>query len=132
MKKKRDSINRLVMIAIVCVFLAAFIISAGCKKPEPTYVYVCANGKEMPQKYMCNDAVKKTEAESYAKRYVDAYFLPYGGKAQLISSYLDVDTSSYISTFVVADKGGEPYETEVSVDGVTGKVNCTKECAYIG
>lgn len=123
--------KRLIMIAIVCVFLAAFIISAGCKEPEPTFVYVCANGKEMPQKHMCRDAVKKTDAENYAKRYVNAFFLPYGGKSQLVSSYLDVDTHSYIATFVVAKKGGEPYETEVSVDGVTGKVNCTKRCDYV-
>ena len=131
MKKQGGFVNRLIVIAIICVFLAAFIISAGCKEPEPKIIYVCENGKHVVNDNLCRDAVKKSDAENYAKRYVNSYFLSYGGKAQLISSYLDPDAHAYMATFVVAEKGGEPYETEVAVDGITGKVNCTESCNYI-
>jgi len=120
--------------------LFAFIIAAmmvlgmfalfGCKEPEPVYVYICANGKEVSSKQMCGDAVSKNDAENYAKRYVSAFFTPYGGKAQLVSSYLDMEINNYFATFVVADRDGMPYETIVEIDGVTGKVNCTEKCDY--
>lgn len=118
---------------IFCVFLMGFIAVAGCTKTE--YVYICPNGAEVPDKSVCKTnkvaGVEKRDAESYAKRYVGAYFSPYGGKAQLVSSYLDPDKSDYFATFVVSEKDGEPYETVVSIDGVTGQVNCTDNCDYI-
>jgi len=118
---------------IVGIFILGFIALAGCTKTE--YVYVCANGRETPDKSICPTnkvaGVKKVEAENYAKRYVSAYFTPYGGKAQLVSSYLDPDQGDYFATFIVSEKGGTPYETVVGVDGITGKVNCTEKCEYI-
>ena len=123
--------KKLISVIILCVLLGALLALFGCKEPEPRIVYVCENGKEVDTKKLCRDAVRKTDAENYAKRYMNAYFLPYGGKSQLVSSYLDSEKEDYFATFVVADKGGQPYETEVSIDGITGKVNCTKECGFL-
>ena len=118
---------------IFCIFLMGFIAVSGCTKTE--YIYVCANGRETPDKAICTTnkvaGVKKTEAESYSQRYVSAFFTPYGGKSQLVSSYLDPNQGDYFATFIVSEKGGNPYETVVSVDGVTGKVNCTNNCDYV-
>ncbi|MFC1741374.1 hypothetical protein ACFL3V_02475 [Nanoarchaeota archaeon] len=106
---------------------------AGCTKIET--VYVCADGREVPDKESCGvnkvAGVKKMEAEKYAQNYVTAYFLPYGGKSQLVSSYLDTKEGDYKATFIVSEKGGNPYETEVTIDGITGKVSCNTECDYI-
>jgi hypothetical protein len=122
--------RKILSLAILCVFLSGLLFTSGCKEPEPVIVYVCENGDEVSQKYLCRDAVKKKDAENYAKRYVSAYFVPYGGKAQLVSSYLDPEKKDYFATFVVSEKGGTPYETVVSVDGLTGQVNCTSKCEY--
>jgi hypothetical protein len=121
-------------------FIVAFIVGvmllsvlAGCT--ETLTVYICANGKEVPDKALCATnkvaGVKKVEAESYARNYVSAFFSPYGGKAQLVSSYLDPDKGDYFATFIVAEKDSAPYQTVVLVDGVTGKVNCTEKCDYV-
>ena len=123
--------RKLLSIMILCIFFIGFLALFGCKEPETIKVYVCENGKEVKTKSLCAEAVSKKDAESYAKRYVGAYFTPYGGKAQLISSYLDAEAHNYIATFVVAVKEGEPYETEVTVDGITGQVTCKKNCDYI-
>lgn len=118
-------------IMIMFIFLVGFLSLFGCKEPETITVYVCENGKEVSKKSLCAEAVSKKDAESYATRYVGAYFNPYGGKSQLISSYLDPEAHNYVATFVVAVKDGEPYETEVSVDGITGQVTCRKNCDYV-
>ncbi|MBW2965338.1 hypothetical protein KY363_07820 [Candidatus Woesearchaeota archaeon] len=117
---------------VIILLLAAFL--AGCTK-EVT-VYVCADGKTAQNKTSCGinkvAGVSKIEAETYAKNYVTAYFLPYGGKAQMVSSYLDAKEGDFLATFIVAEKDGTPYETEVTVDGLTGKVSCKTKCEYAG
>jgi|GEM_PF-3102018 len=131
--KKGDFMKNILVSVILCVFFMGFLAVAGCTKIET--VYVCASGREVPEKEMCPTnkvaGVKKLDAEGYAKNYVNAYFLPYGGKAQLISSYLDTDKGDHFATFVVSEKGGSPYETVVTIDGLTGKVNCTERCDYV-
>jgi hypothetical protein len=121
------------MLFFIIGTLLLSIVVAGCAKTEP--IYICANGKEVPDKAVCKTnkvaGVKKTEAENYAKNYVSAFFIPYGGKSQVVSSYLDPDQGDYFATFIVADKGGAPYQTVVLIDGVTGKVNCTEKCEYV-
>jgi hypothetical protein len=125
--------KRLTVAVLLLVFIAGFVALAGCTKTVTTYV--CSSGREVPQKDMCPinkvAGVKKIEAEGYAKNYVSAYFMPYGGKAQMVSAYLDPDKGDFFATFIVATKDGAPYETVVLVDGVTGKVNCTENCKYI-
>jgi hypothetical protein len=125
--------KRLITTIIITLFLAAFIATAGCAKTE--YKYICVDGKEYVNKSMCPtnkiSAVKKTEAETYYRNYVNAYFVPYGGKVQLVSSYLNTSKGDYLATFVVSVKDGKPYETVVMVDGLTGKVECADKCDYI-
>ena len=117
---------------IMGVFFIGLLVLVGCTKIEK--VYVCVNGQEVPDNKLCPTnkiaGVKKADAENYANRYVSAFFAPYGGKAQLVSSYLNPDQGDYMATFIVSEKGGLPYETVVSIDGVTGKVNCTEKCEY--
>lgn len=114
----------------ILLLLAALL--AGCTK-EVT-VYVCADGRTAENKTSCGinkvAGVSKIESETYAKNYVTAYFLPYGGKAQMVSSYLDAKEGDFVATFIVAEKDGTPYETEVLVDGLTGKVSCKSKCDY--
>ena len=106
---------------------------SGCTKEVK--IFVCANGQEVSEASACPTnkvaGVKKKDAEGYARNYVNAYFATIGGRAQLVSSYLDPDRGDYFATFVVSEKGGSPYETLVSVDGKTGRVNCTQSCEYI-
>jgi hypothetical protein len=130
-KKQGDQMRRIISIFLSFMLILSFLALFGCKEPEPVIIYVCENGQEVPKKAFCRDAVKKSDAESYAKRYVSAYFNPYGGKSQLVSSYLDAEQGDYFATFVVSEKDGEPYETVVSINGMTGKVNCTEKCGYI-
>jgi hypothetical protein len=122
----------IIVLALVSLLVLAFI--AGCTKIEK--VYVCANGLEVPDQSACGvnkvAGVKKVDAETYAKNYVGAYFVPYGGKSQMVSTYLDKELGDYFATFIVAKKDGAPYQTVVLVDGVTGKVNCTENCEYAG
>jgi hypothetical protein len=117
-------------IFIFSVLVSAMVLVAGCSKT----VYVCVNGVEVEDKAKCAvnklAAVTKDNAESYATRFVTAYFTPYGGKVQIVSSYLDASTGDYLATFVVADKSGTPYQTVLSIDGVTGKVTCKEKCDY--
>jgi hypothetical protein len=49
----------------------------------------------------------------------------------MVSSYLDPEKADFFATFIVAVKDSEPYQTEVLIDGVTGQVNCTKNCGYV-
>jgi hypothetical protein len=124
---------RKALIAVVlCALFLGFIFVLGCTKVEK--IYVCANGHEFPDKALCPinkvAGVKKVDAETYAKSYVSAFFNPYGGKSQMVSSYLDPDKGDWFATFIVAKKDGAPYQTVVLVDGVTGKVNCTENCDY--
>jgi hypothetical protein len=125
--------KKIISFSMIFLFLAAFIAISGCTKTE--YVYVCADGSEKAEKSECSfnkiAGVKKMEAEIYAKNYVNAYFLPYGGKSQMVSSYLDPEEGDYFATFIVSEREGTPYETEVKIDGLTGKVSCEKECDYI-
>jgi hypothetical protein len=118
------------IVILSCLLLATL---AGCTKIEK--VYVCANGKEVGNISSCPmnkvAGVKKLEAEEYAKNFVNAYFLPYGGKSQLVSSFLDPNKGDYFATFIVASKDSSPYQTIVCVDGITGIVNCTQNCKYI-
>jgi len=122
----------LLLFFIISTFLLSIVV-AGCT--ETVTVYICANGKEVPDKAACTTnkvaGVKKTDAETYSKNYVGAFFIPYGGKSQMVSSYLDPDKGDYFATFIVAEKGGAPYQTVVLIDGVTGKVNCTEKCEYV-
>lgn len=123
--------KRLVFAVLLFVFIAGFIAVAGCTKT----VYICSSGREVEQKEMCPTnkvaGVKKVEAEGYAKNYVSAYFLPYGGKAQMVSAYLDPEKGDYYATFIVATRDGTPFQTVVLIDGVTGQVNCTEKCDYV-
>jgi len=125
--------KKLISVFMMSFFVLALFAIAGCTKIEK--VYVCANGKEVTDIKVCGinkvAGVKKMEAEEYSKRYVGAYFSPYGGKTQLVSAYLDPDAGDYFATFVVAEKEGTPYQTVVIVDGKTGKVNCTEKCDYV-
>ena len=125
--------KKIAFLVILCVFILGTVAIAGCTKVEK--VYVCASGRESPTKDTCGinkvAGIKKQEAESYAKNFVGAYFTQYGGKAQLVSSYLDPEKGDFFATFVVGMKDSEPYQTVVSVDGVTGKVNCTENCQYV-
>jgi hypothetical protein len=120
---------------IIPVFLALLLcltVLVGCTKIEK--VYVCADGMEYPEKAACGvnkvAGVKKMEAEKYANNYVQAYFIPYGGKARLVSSYLDPKEGDYKATFIVSDKDGSPYETKLLIDGLTGEVSCKDKCDY--
>ncbi len=119
-------------IIIIISLLVAFI--TGCSGPEK--VYVCVNGKEVQDKAQCPTnklaGVKKVQAETYARNYVNAYFMSSGGRAQLVSSYLNPDVGDYFATFVVAEKNSQPYETVVVVDGKTGQVHCNQSCEYTG
>ncbi len=122
--------GRLMAAVIFSVLILGFIALVGCTKTEK--VYVCPNGKETTDKSLCPTnkvaAVSKRDAENYAKRYVSAYF--YGGKSQLVSSYINPDEGDYYATFVVSQRDEEPYETVVVIDGITGKVNCSENCDY--
>ncbi len=123
--------KRLIFGFIVAMLLFSII---GCTKTVE--VFVCANGLKVSDASKCPTnkvaGVKKQEAEQYSRNYVNAYFTAKGGRAQLISSYLDADKGDYFATFVVSPREGEPYETIVSIDGKTGQVNCTSECGYTG
>ncbi len=125
--------RRVIFFSIITLLLLGIVAVAGCAKTE--YLYVCVNGSALPDKNMCPSnkltAVKKTDAEEYAKRYVSAYFVPYGGKAQLVSSYLDRDKGDHMATFIVSEKGGSPYETIVAIDGLKGNVTCIDKCGYV-
>lgn len=125
--------KRLITTILITLFLAAFVATAGCTKTEIRYV--CVNGNEVSNKTMCPtnkiSAVKKTEAETYARNYVNAYFTPFGGKVQLVSSFLNTSAGDHFVTFVVTEKDGKPYETVVKVDGLTGKVECSDKCEYL-
>jgi len=118
------------IVILSCLLLA---ILAGCTKTEK--VYVCVNGKEVGNITLCPTnkvaGVKKIDAEEYSKNFVNAYFLPYGGKVQLVSSFLDPNKGDYFATFIVANKDSSPYQTIVAVDGITGIVSCTQNCKYI-
>ncbi|MFH1063586.1 MAG: hypothetical protein V1729_00735 [Candidatus Woesearchaeota archaeon] len=125
--------KRLSCIIILSVLILGLISVAGCSAPEPQYI--CASGKITPVKEDCKtnrvSGVTKKDAESYSSRYVTAFFAPYGGKSQLVSSYLEPDEGDYYSTFIVSEKDGTPYETVVKVDGMTSKVACYDKCDYV-
>ena len=131
--QKGDSMKRLLTTLFIFLILAGTILVVGCTKTE--YVYICANGMEVVAAEKCPSnkvaAIRKQEAETYARNYVTAYFTPYGGKAQFVSSYLNPDEGDYYSTFIVAERDGEPLQTVVVVDGITGQVACSEECEYI-
>lgn len=125
--------KRLITTILITLFLAAFIATAGCTKIETKYI--CVDGKEQVNKTMCPTnkiaALKKPEAESYAKNYVTAYFTPFGGKVQIVSSYLNSSEGDFYSTFIVTPKDSKPYETVLKIDGLTGKVECHNQCEYV-
>ena len=131
-KKQGDYMKRSIALIIITLFLLSTVFLIGCTKTET--IYVCATGRETPDKDTCGTnkvaGVKKTEAETYASRYVSGYFSSYGGKSQLVSSYLDPEKGDYFATFIVAERDSEPYETVVSIDGVTGQVSCSEKCDY--
>ena len=133
MTQKGDSMKRLLTTLFIFLILAGAIVIIGCTKTE--YVYICANGLEVASAEQCPSnkvaAIRKQEAESYARNYVTAYFSPYGGKAQFVSSYLNPDEGDYYATFIVAERDGEPLQTVVVVDGITGQVECSEECGYV-
>lgn len=118
------------IIALILTFL--FLNIVACTKEVK--VYVCANGKEVMDASECPTnklaGVAKRDAETYARNYVNGYLAPRGGRAQLVSTYLDPDKGDYFSTFIVTEKEGEPYETVVSIDGKTGQVTCKEKCSY--
>ena len=125
--------KRWLSIVLVFTFLFSMVAIAGCTKTVTNYV--CVNGSVLPAAGLCGTnklaAVKKVDAETYAKNFVNAFFTPYGGKSQLVSSYLDPNKGDYFATFVVAAKDASPSQTVVSIDGVTGKVSCTENCDYV-
>ncbi len=124
--------KRLSFIIILSVLVFGLISVAGC---TPEQQYDCANGKVTLDKSECGinkvAGVNKKDAENYAKRYVTAFFAPYGGKSQIVSAYLEPEEGDYYATFIVAEKDGTPYESVVKIDGVTGKVACATFCAYV-
>ena len=126
--------KRMLSVLVIFLVLAAFIIMVGCTKVET--VYICANGRQVIDQAECSTnkvaAVKKQDAESYARNFVNAYFISYSGKVQFVSSYLDADVGDYKATFIVSEKDGSPVQTKVLIDGVTGEVRCMENCEYVG
>lgn len=125
--------KRLTTIPILLVLILSFTALAGCTKVE--HVFVCADGKQMEDPAQCATnklaGVSKVEAESYARNFVNAYFIPYSGKVQFVSSFLDATEGDYKATFIVSEKGGSPMQTKVLIDGVTGEVSCLETCDYV-
>lgn len=120
---------------IIGIFILTLLLNVvACTKTVE--VYVCANGKREMDPNACPTnkvaGVNKKDAESYARNYVNAYFTAMGGRAQMVSSYLNPDQGDYLATFVVSEKDGDPYETVVVVDGKTGQVKCSENCGYAG
>ncbi|MBW2968385.1 hypothetical protein KY362_07945 [Candidatus Woesearchaeota archaeon] len=118
----------IISLILVCAALA------GCTKTEIRYV--CVNGGEpVIAKEMCKTnkiaEVEKREAEDYAQNYVKGYFAPYGGKVQMVSTYLNTADSDYYATFIVSVRDGAPRETIVVVDSITGQVRCNETCDYV-
>ncbi|HII71808.1 TPA: hypothetical protein HA265_03575 [Candidatus Woesearchaeota archaeon] len=122
--------KKLILLVIISLLLLNIV---ACTKVVK--VYVCANGNEVNDKNACPTnkvaGVKKKDAEIYARNYVNAFFLGRGGRAQLVTTYLDPNKGDFMANFIVADKGGEPYETIVMIDGKTGQVSCTENCGYV-
>jgi hypothetical protein len=114
------------------VFLMLFVVSllvfAGCKK----YIYVCANGLEKEKMEECPynklATVKQKDAEKFGTNYVAALVQAKGGKATLVSSFMN--KGDFYVSFVIAPKDQTAFETTVRVDGVTAQVNCTQNCQY--